>query len=120
PSLTYRETEPNEQSRGRGGDMRIDARVDGDIRIIDPGGRLTVETEGAFTEAVRCLVAGGHTRLVLNMANVAAIDGCGLGAIARAVVAARCGGGDVKLVNLTARSRVLLTVTGLVAVLRIY
>jgi anti-sigma B factor antagonist len=100
--------------------VSIEARVEGDIVIIDPRDRLTVETEAEFTATVCRLIDTGYTRLVLNMARVVSMDGRGLGAIARAAVAARTRGGDLKLLNLTPRSRHLLTVTGLLNVLRSY
>jgi anti-sigma B factor antagonist len=100
--------------------VNIEARVEGDIVIIDPRDRLTVETEAEFTATVCRLIDTGYTRLVLNMARVVSMDGSGLGAIARASVAARNGGGELKLVNPTPRIRQLLTITGLLNALRAY
>ena len=100
--------------------MRIDERVQGNIVIIEPKGRLTAETETHFTETIRRLVDAGQTRLVLSMADVPLIDGRGLGAIAQAYIAARDCGGEPKLLNLTPRSRHMLTVTKLLTVLSTY
>jgi anti-sigma B factor antagonist len=100
--------------------MRISERIHGRIVIIEPEGRLTVETEEHFTETVRRLVDAGHTRLVLNMAGVAAMDCRGLGAIAQACIAARDRGGELKLFNLTPRSRHMLTLTRLLTALPAY
>ena len=97
--------------------MRIDERVHGRIVIIEPKGRLTIETEEHFTRTVRRLIDAGHTRLVLNMADVPAMDCRGLGAIAQASIAARERGGELKLLNLTPRGRHLLTVTKLLTAL---
>ena len=100
--------------------MRIDVRARGRIVVITPKGRLTVETEEHFSDTVRRLVDAGHTRLVLNMADISAMDCRGLGAIAQACVAARECGGDLKLLNLTPRSRHMLTVTKLLTALSTY
>ena len=100
--------------------MRINERARGRILIIEPKGRLTVETEAHFSETVRRLVDEGHTRLVLHMGGVAALDCRGLGAIAQACIAARECGGDLVLLNLTPRSRRMLTVTKLLTALSTY
>jgi anti-sigma B factor antagonist len=100
--------------------MRIDERIHGNALIIEPKGRLTVETEAHFTETIRRLIAAGRTRLVLDLAEVPSIDCRGLGAIAHAYVAVRDCGGELKLLNLTPRVRQLLTVTRLLTVLSAY
>ena len=100
--------------------MRINERARGRILIIEPKGRLTVETEAHFSETVRRLVDEGHTRLVLHMGGVAALDCRGLGAIAQACIAARECGGDLVLLNLTPRSRHMLTVAKLLTALSTY
>jgi anti-sigma B factor antagonist len=100
--------------------MRIDERFRQDIVIIEPRGRLTVETEEQFTEAVRRLLRAGWTRLVLNLAGVPYVDSCGLGAIAQAYVSAWRHGGELKLLNVTGRNLCLLTITKLVTVFDVY
>lgn len=100
--------------------MSIEVRVEGNIVIVDPGGRLTVETVAPFAETICGLIDAGYARLVVNMARVPSIDGSGLGAIARASVAAQARGGELKLLNLSPRSRHLLTITGLLNALRTY
>jgi anti-sigma B factor antagonist len=99
--------------------MTIETHARG-VAIVDPKGRLTVETVAAFSEAVRRLIDMGHTRILLNLADVPRLDASGLGAIAGAAVEARRSGGELALLNPTARSRHLLTITGLVPLLRAY
>jgi anti-sigma B factor antagonist len=100
--------------------MRIDQRMHDDIVIIEPRGRLTVETEAFFTDTIHRLVDAGRTRLVLNMEGVPFIDCRGLGAVADAYTAARDRGGDLKLVNLSPRSRRMFAVTQLLTALTVY
>jgi anti-sigma B factor antagonist len=100
--------------------MRIDERVHGTALIIEPNGRLTVETEATFTETIRRLIAAGRTRLVLDLAGVPSIDCRGLGAIAHACITVRNCGGDLKLLNVSPRNRHLLTVTKLLTVISTY
>ena len=99
--------------------MTIETHARG-VVIIDPEGRLTVETVAAYTDAVRRLIEMGHARILLKLADVPRLDASGLGAIAWAAAAARRSGGELALLNPTARGRHLLTVTGLLPLLRTY
>jgi anti-sigma B factor antagonist len=100
--------------------MRIGETIRGDVVIIEPKGRLTVETEQEFRETVRRQFDAGRTRLVLNLADVPYIDSCGLGAMTQEYISARRRGGDLKLLNLSGRNRHLLTLTKLVTVFETY
>lgn len=97
--------------------MRIDERVQDTFVVIGPKGRLTAETEAHFTETIRRYIEAGRTRVLLDMSGVSALDCRGLGALVKAHVAVRDGGGELKLLNLTSRSRHMLTVTKLLTVL---
>jgi anti-sigma B factor antagonist len=99
--------------------MRIDQRVSNNIVFVEPRGRLTVETETAFTDAIRRLLDAGWRRLVVNLADVPYVDSCGLGAVAQAYVSTWRRGGDLKLLNVAARNRHLLTITKLATVVAI-
>ena len=97
-------------------DMRIDEVVRGEVVIMRPKGRLTLETEGEFREAVRRLFDIGRTRLVLDLANVPYVDSCGLGAMIQEFISARRRGGGLKLLNVCGHIRHLLAVTKLLTV----
>ena len=99
--------------------MTIETHARG-VAIVNPKGRLTVETVAVFKEVVRHLIETGHTRILLNLADVPLLDASGLGAIAQAAAAARRDGGELALLNPTARSRHLLTITGLLPLLPAY
>ena len=100
--------------------MRMKEAVRGDVVIISPKDRLTVETEEEFRRAVRRLLDGGQTRLVLDLATVPAIDSCGLGAMIASFVSARRRGGALKLANATGYHVHLLKVTRLVTVFELF
>ena len=91
--------------------MRVDQRIHRDIVVIEPQGRLTIETEADFVQAVRGLLDAGRVRFVLNLAGVPYIDSSGLGAIAQAYTSAWRRGGDLKLLNVSGRNLQLLTIT---------
>jgi len=96
--------------------MEIDIRILDGIAVLEPKGRLTLETQPEFTKAVRRLFDAGHIRLVLDLAAVPYIDSCGLGAIAHAYVSARRRGGDLKLLHVRDRNLRILTITKLLTV----
>ena len=100
--------------------MRVQQRIRDDIVIIEPQGRLTIETEAEFVQAVRGLIEMGRTRLILNLADVPYIDSSGLGAIAHAYTSAWRRGGDLKLLNVGKRNLQLLTVTKLATVFELF
>lgn len=96
--------------------MRVNERVSNDVVVVEPKGRLTVETEAEFIRTVRRILNAGRTRLVLNLADVPYIDSSGLGAIAYVYTSAWRRGGELKLLNVKGRNRRLLTVTRLMTV----
>jgi anti-sigma B factor antagonist len=102
--------------------MWIDMKVGfpKDMVIIEPKGRLTLETEAQFTEAARELLQSGVIRLVLNLEYVPYIDSAGLGAIVAAYTSACRRGGTLKLLRPTRRSRKVLGITKLLTVLESY
>jgi len=100
--------------------MRIEERVCDDVLIIEPKGRLTIETESEFVAAVRRALDAGHARLVLNLADVPYIDSSGLGSIAHAYTSAWRRGGDLKLLNVGRRNLQLLTITKLATVFELF
>ncbi len=100
--------------------MTIEETIRGNVVIIAPQERLTVETEERFRETVRRLFDGGWTRLVLDLAKVPYIDSCGLGAMTQECISARRRGGDLKLLNVGGRNHQLLTLTKLLTVFETY
>lgn len=101
--------------------MRIDLHFrPHSVVVIEPQGRLTVETEADLTQTVRGLHEAGQTHLVLSLASVTAIDSCGLGAIAQAYVSTWSRGGVLKLAHVSPRNHQLLMVTRLATVFDIH
>lgn len=100
--------------------MQINTRVNHDVVLIEPKGRITVETERQFTEAVGMLLEAGQRRLVLDLADVPYIDSVGLGAIVQAYTSTRRRGGDLKFLHVRHRNRQLLVTTKLLTVFETY
>src|SRR5882757_1245288 len=96
--------------------MQINTRVSHDLVIIEPKGRITVETEAQFCEVVRALLKAEPPRLVLDLTDVPYIDSVGIGVIVLAYTSARRRGGDLKFLHVRGRNRRLLAITKLLTV----
>src|SRR5262249_8251232 len=108
-------------SRTKGGSiMRVEQRVRNGVVIVEPKGRLTVETESDFVKAIKKLLDAGRIHLVLNLADVPYIDSCGLGAMAHAYTSAWRRGGDLKLLHVRHPNLEVLTVTRLITVFEVF
>jgi anti-anti-sigma factor len=100
--------------------MRITERSRGTTTILDLHGTLYApEAVEQIGTAVRRLARGGRHQIVMNLADVPAIDAAGLGALVDAHCEVRRAGGSLTLARVAKRLRVLLAVTGLLAVFAI-
>lgn len=97
--------------------MKITERLSDEVLVIEPKGRITVETEPEFASYFIRLLEAGHRRLAISLAAVPYIDSVGLGAIVRAYTSTRRRGGDLKLIEVHGRNRHLLEITKLLTVL---
>ena len=96
--------------------MQLHERPYGDVVVVDIRGPVKRES-GATTElvlALRRLVSSAHYRMILlNVEELNDIDSVLLGAITQAHTTAVRSGVGLKLLNVTARMRDLLTITKL-------
>lgn len=91
------------------------------VVVLDLLGKITLgEETGALRGKVRELVETGHTKILLNLADVSYVDSTGLSTLVSLYTTARNQGGTVKLLNLTKRLRDLLQITRLSTVFDIY
>jgi anti-anti-sigma factor len=97
--------------------MKITERLSNDVLVIEPQGRLTVETEPEFASYFIRLLEAGHRHFAISLAGVPYIDSVGLGAIVRAYTSARRREGDLRLIDVEGRNRHLLEITKLLTVL---
>lgn len=98
--------------------LEINSRkVDG-VTVLDLRGRMTMGSDGsgAFRDVMRGLAEQKDFNTVLNMGGISYIDHTGIGELVAAYTAARNSGGDVKLINLTRKTELLLGVTKLNAI----
>jgi anti-sigma B factor antagonist len=99
------------------GTMTITERRHDDVVILDIEGKILLgEGDVQLREAIRRLLQSGVRKILLNLANVPYMDSAGLGELVRAYTTVRREGGELKLLNLTARIQDLLTITKLISV----
>jgi len=94
--------------------MTIDLRMVDGITILDMNGRITLgEDTEAFRRAIGGLIADRQKMILLNLREVPYIDSSGLGELVAAFTNVRNSGGELKLLNLSAKVRTLLQITRL-------
>ena len=94
--------------------MKQMSRLVSGIVIVDLSGRITLGEGGVvLRDTVRDLVAQGHKKILLNLANVTYIDSAGIGDLITAYTSVRNRGGDLRLLNLTRRMHDLMQITKL-------
>ena len=99
----------------------LKTRFTGEIAVVDISGRITMgDASFALRDTIRELIAGGHMKIVLNLAGVAFMDSAGIGELVSGYVSASNKQGAVKVCDLTKRIRDLLQVVRLYNVLPIY
>lgn len=101
--------------------MTLNERRIGDVTLLDLKGRLVLEEGDAVLRArINQLVDQGRTRIVLNLKDVTYIDSCGVGVLIAKYVSLRQKGGDLRLLNLTARGHHLMEISKLLTVFEIF
>jgi anti-sigma B factor antagonist len=91
------------------------------VTIVDLSGRITLgEGSALLRTTIRSLLSDGHTRIVLNLADVTYIDSSGIGELLSAFTSTKSQGGELKLMNLTKKIRDLLQITRLYTVFDIH
>ncbi|HNU83228.1 MAG: STAS domain-containing protein [Acidobacteria bacterium] len=97
--------------------MKIDVRVRGGVQILDVEGKITIgRGDVALREAVQQQLAGGATRLLINLKDVSTIDSSGVGELVSAYTTVTNRGGKLKLVNLPPKVNDILQITQLITV----
>ena len=96
--------------------MRINARKFDDIAVLELVGRLTInDGVDQLRDTVAGVIADGHPKVVLNLANVPYIDSPALGELVHCLTTTRRSKGTVKLVGVNGRVVSLLTIMKLTA-----
>ena len=84
---------------------------------VHVAGRLNMVGVPALRETVDGIVAGGATRVVLDLGGSEFMDSSGLGALIGCLKTARQAGGDLRLANVRPQPRMVLELTSMDRVL---
>ncbi len=92
----------------------------GDVMVVEPPGELDSRNAQAAREALKALIEGGESRLVINLQSATFVDSSGLGALITALKAARTAGGDIRLCGINPSVRTIFELTRLIRVFTIH
>jgi anti-sigma B factor antagonist len=83
-----------------GGEVDIEVRSQGTVKIIKLRGRLALgEPVERLRETMTDLLSSGENRLVLDLEELATMDSSGIGLLSRFLTSTKQQGGSLKLVN---------------------
>jgi anti-sigma B factor antagonist len=101
--------------------MKITERKRGDVTVLDIEGKITIGAgDLALRQAVQNALAGGATKLVLNLSRVSTIDSSGVGELVSSFTTATNRGATLKLASLPEKVNDVLTITQLITVFDVY
>ncbi|MCL4838911.1 MAG: STAS domain-containing protein [Thermoanaerobaculia bacterium] len=97
--------------------MKIDVRQREGVHILDVEGKITIgRGDVALRDAVHQQLAGGATKMLINLQEVSTIDSSGVGELVSAYTTVTHRGGKLKLVNLPPKVNDILQITQLITV----
>ncbi len=83
--------------------MKITQRVEGNVTVFLPEGRIDTQAATDMDQALQAAVSAGKYNMVVDMSGVDYISSAGLRALAAVLVKSRAEGGDMKLAALNPR-----------------
>ena len=97
--------------------MKASTRQVQDVTVVDLSGQIKLgEGSSTLRDTVKDLLAKGHKKILLNLGEITYIDSSGIGELISAFTSTRNQGGEMKLLNLTKKTRDLLQITKLYTV----
>jgi anti-sigma B factor antagonist len=101
--------------------MNIHTRMVGDAHILDIDGKIVLgKGTMAVRNTIKDLLHNGVKKIVLNLAEVNYIDSSGVGELVSSFTTVDKEGGQLKLLNLTAKVREILAITRLLTVFEVF
>ena len=92
--------------------MEITQRVEGDITVFLPHGRIDTLAAAELDQALQSALSAGKHNMVVDMSGVEYISSAGLRTLAAVQVRSRAEGGDMKLAGLNERVNRVFRIIG--------
>ena len=97
--------------------MKATVRQVESVVVVDLSGQIKLgEGSSVLRDTVKDLLAKGHHKILVNLAEITYIDSSGIGELISAFTSTRNQGGELKLLKLTKKIRDLLQITKLYTV----
>lgn len=101
--------------------MKLTTRSRNSVTIIEPRGKITIGIgDVALREAVDAALAGGSTKILVDLANATRMDSSGVAELVAAFNKVKGRGGALKLMHLPDKIQNILGVTQLMTVFDIF
>jgi anti-sigma B factor antagonist len=98
--------------------MELTTSVEDNVAVIGCVGRLNMSAAPRLKERLETVVAGGATRIVVDLGATDFIDSSGLGALIGGLKTARQAGGDLRIAGAGEQVRTVLSLTNLDRILQ--
>ena len=101
--------------------LQFQSKLVGDVCVLAPEGKIVIGDEvGALREKIKEILHSGQKNVLVNLEKVTYMDSTGVGALVGSFTTIRNQGGQLKLSNLSQRTRDILLVTKLLTVFDVY
>lgn len=101
--------------------MKIEARHDRGVTVLEPKGKITIGVgDVALREAVSEALEAGARNILVDLGGVSTIDSSGIGELVSAFTSVSNRGGKLKLVNLPPKVTDILQITQLITVFEVH
>ena len=100
---------------------RVKSRQVGEVTIIDLEGRITLgDGSNLMRDELRHLIGTNRKKILLNFAQVSYMDSSGMGQLVAGFTTVTNQGGQLKLLNLSQRTKDLLNMARIASIFEIY
>lgn len=100
--------------------MEVTTEIDGDVAVVVLGGSVDADHADRLGDVFGELLAAGRHDFVVDLKDVAVVDGAGLAQLVGLFKRVRIGPGDVRLAGVTPWVKVVLSMTRLNRVFDLY
>ena len=100
--------------------LTTSTRKTGEVVVVECRGRIVIGEESSSLRIQIKELLNKSRQIVLDLGSVTQIDSGGLGTLVGLYASARGAGGEIKLANLSSRSKDLLQITRLITIFEVF